>query len=351
MSKKALVYEDPAVPGSLGGVQPFAKASGLSTKKAQQLLQQKLSYTLHKPRRRRFPTLPTLVFGMNEQWQIDLADLQSLAKWNKGYKYLITVIDVFSKFAWAEPIKSKSGQQVKQGLERLWKRAHPRKPLRVQTDAGTEFYNSKVQAFFKEQDVGHFSTYGDAKAAVVERWNRTLKEKMFRYFTAKNTLKYIDILQSLVHAYNHTRHSSIKEKPVNVNESNENTIWNRLYGARLSQKPKKAPKCQIGDKVRLNKKHRPFKKGYLPGWTEEVFLVREVKRHPLVTYKLTEYDGTPIKGTFYEQDVQNVHVSDESLFRVEKVLKRKGKQVFVKWKGWPKKYNSWVAKQDLQVLG
>ena len=264
---------------------------------------------------------------------------------------MITAIDVFSKFAWAGPIKSKSGQQVKQGLERLWKRAHPRKPLRIQTDAGTEFYNSKVQAFFKGQNVGHFSTYGDAKAAVVERWNRTLKEKMFRYFTAKNTLKYIDILQSLVHAYNHTRHSSIKEKPVNVKESNENTIWNRLYGARLSQKPKKAPKCQIGDKVRLNKKHRPFKKGYLPGWTEEVFLVREVKRHPLVTYKLTEYDGTPIKGTFYEPDVQNVHVSDESLFRVEKVLKRKGKQVFVKWKGWPKKYNSWIAKQDLQVLG
>lgn len=75
MSKKALIYEDPTVPGSLGGVQPFAKASGLSTKKAQQLLQQKLSYTLHKPRRRRFPTLPTLDFGMNEQWQIDLADL------------------------------------------------------------------------------------------------------------------------------------------------------------------------------------------------------------------------------------------------------------------------------------
>lgn len=75
-------------------------------------------------------------------------------------------------------------------------------------------------------------------------------------------------------------------------------------------------------------------------------MLREVKRHPLVTYKLTEYDGTPIKGTFYEQDVQNVHVSDESLFRVEKVLK-----VFVKWKGWPKKYNSWITKQDLQVLG
>lgn len=198
---------------------------------------------------------------------------------------MITIIDVFSKFAWAERIKSKSGQQVKQGLEHICKLAHPRKPLRVQSDRGTEFYNEKVQAVFKEQDVGHFSTHGNTKAAVVERWNRTLKEKMFRYFTAKNTLKYIDILQSLVHAY--------KAKPVNVNESNENTIWNRLYGARLSQKPKKAPKCQIEDKVRFNKKHRPFEKGYLPGWTEEVFLVRQVKRHQLVTCKLTEWDGIP----------------------------------------------------------
>lgn len=156
MYKKASVYEDPSVPGALGGVQPFAKASGLSTKKAQQLLQQRLSYTLHKPRRRHFPTLPTLVFGVDEQWQIDLADLKSLAKWNKGYQYLITVIDVLSKFAWAEPIKSKGGEQVKQGLERIWKRAYPRQPLRVQSDLGKEFYNSKVQALFKQHGVHHF---------------------------------------------------------------------------------------------------------------------------------------------------------------------------------------------------
>ena len=350
MYKKASVYEDPSVPGALGGVQPFAKASGLSTKKAQQLLQQRLSYTLHKPRRRHFPTLPTLVFGVDEQWQIDLADLKYLAKWNKGYQYLITVIDVLSKFAWAEPIKSKGGEQVKQGLERIWKRAYPRQPLRVQSDLGKEFYNSKVQALFKQQGVHHFSTHGDTKVAVIERWNRTLKERMFRYFTAKNTLRYIDVLPSLVKAYNHTRHSSHGMKPANVTPSQGRQIWNKLYAHRL-QTSKKTPLCQKGDKVRLNKKHRPFKKGYLPGWTEEVFLIQDVKRRPLVTYKLTEWDGTPIKGTFYEKDVQKVHVSDESLFRVEKVLKRKGPFVLVEWKGWPRKYNSWIAKQDLQVLG
>ena len=105
------------------------------------------------------------------------------------------------------------------------------------------------------------------------------------------------------------------------------------------------PKCRVGDRVRLNKKHRPFKKGYLPGWTEEVFVVTHVRRHPVVTYRLSEWDGTPIKGTFYEPDVQKVQVSDDSLFRGEKGLKRKGRQVLVRWTGWPAKYDSWIPAQ------
>ena len=113
----------------------------------------------------------------------------------------------------------------------------------------------------------------------------------------------------------------------------------------------KKPQCQVGDKVRLNKKFRPFKKGYLPGWTEEVFLVKQIyTTKPVVTYKLTEWDGTPIKGTFYHEDVQKLIVPDDTLFRIDQVLKRKGKQVFVSWKGWSKKYNSWVWKKDLQTL-
>ena len=121
-------------------------------------------------------------------------------------------------------------------------------------------------------------------------------------------------------------------------------VWDRLYGQRLEQKTP-SPKCQVGDFVRLNKKHRPFKKGYLAGWTEEVFVVTHVRRHPVVTYRLSEWDGTPIKGTFYEPDVQKVQVSDDSLFRVEKVLKRKGRNVLVQWKGWPAKYDSWIPAQ------
>ena len=350
LSKVSTAYADPSQPGSLGGVAKFAKAHKIPQSQAKQQLQQLLSYTLHKPRRRRFPTLPTLVFTINEQFVMDLVDLQKLAKYNRGYKYLLTVIDVLSKYAWVEPLKSKNATAMVEALERLWARLGDRLPEKVQTDSGGEFYNAKVQAFFKKQGVNHFSTHGDPHGSVVERWNRTLKTNMFRYFTANNTLKYIDVLPALVKTYNHTFHRSIQENPVNVTPKNENEIWYRLYGFKKGMKVKK-PQCKVGDKVRLNKKFRPFKKGYLPGWTEEVFLVQQIyTKKPVVTYKLTEWDGTPIKGTFYQEDVQKLLLPDDTLFRIDRVLKRQGKQVFVSWKGWPSKYNSWVWKKDLQTL-
>ena len=123
-------------------MEPFAKAHKLKTPQAQQILQSVLSYTLHKPRRTRFPTTPTLVFDRDEQWQMDLVDMQKLSRWNKGNKYLLTVIDVLSKYAWAVPIKSKSSKEMIRGLEGIRRQASPRHPFRVQTDQGKEFYNA-----------------------------------------------------------------------------------------------------------------------------------------------------------------------------------------------------------------
>ena len=117
-------YEDPHEPGALGGVEPFAKAHQLKTPQAHRILQSVLSYTLHKPRRTRFPTTPTLVLDRHEQWQMDLVDMQKLSRWNKGHKYLLTVIDVLSKYAWTVPIKSKSTKEMIRGLERIYKQTN-----------------------------------------------------------------------------------------------------------------------------------------------------------------------------------------------------------------------------------
>ena len=338
-------YHDPRAPGSLGGVQRFAKAHRLPLKKAQRVLERDLAYTLHKPRRRRFPTVPVIVGGLDDQWVADLVEVQPLAKYNRGLRYLLTVVDVLSKYAWVQPLKAKTGVALVKAFEKILKgRRHPN---RLPTDRGKEFYNRTFQRWLDEQGIHHFSTEGDAKASVVERFNRTLKERLYRYFTAANTLRFDDVLPELVQGYNATRHRSIGMAPQDVTWDNEEAVWKRLYGPHVKAKRPKA-KFNVGDRVRLNKIHRTFEKGYLPGWTEEVFVVHRVVPGPVPTYKIHEWDDTPVQGTFYEEDLQKVHVSD--VFRIEKVLKRQKDRWLVKWKGWPDKYNSWIARGDVTSL-
>ena len=173
---------------------------------------------------------------------------------------------------------------------------------------------------------------------------------MWRYFSYANTHRYLDVLDELVTGYNHTYHRSIKTLPAAVNVRNAHVIWDRLYPERQS---KVTFKFKVGDRVRITKKKGVFDKGYTERWTEEIFKIkRRIARRPPV-YTITEYDGTPITGTFYEQELQKV--TTDELFRVEKVLKRRGRnrrtrQVLVKWKGYPSKYNSWIRESDLQSL-
>ena len=342
-------YRDPQQPGSLGGVARFAKAQGIVVKRAKRVLAHELGYTLHKPARRRFPTLRVLVFGPDEQWAADLVDVQQLKKFNKGVNYLLTVVDVFSKYAWVVPIKQKTGLQVASALTDLFKTSK-RSAQKLQTDDGKEFYNKHVTKVLTDHNVHHFSTAGDTKASVVERFNRTFKQRLYRYMTTYNTASYLKALPSLVKGYNASFHRSIGMAPVDVNDRNASDVWERLYGDKKKKKKKKAA-LKVGDKVRLNKKHRPFKKGYLPGWTEEVFVVTRVRLDGnVIVYKIAEWDDTPIKGTFYEEDLQKVTTADDDLFRIDSVVKRKKDTLLVRWKGWPAKYDSWINKKDLVPL-
>ena len=140
----------------------------------------------------------------------------------------LTVVDVLSKFAWVEPIKTKSGENLVKAFEKICKRG--RQPEKLHTDKGTEFTNRLFQRFLKDKNILFFTTHNDTKASIVERFNRTLKGKVWKYFTAKNTTKYIDVLQKLMYSYNHSRHRSIGMKPADVNPENESVVWQRLYG-------------------------------------------------------------------------------------------------------------------------
>ena len=214
-------YKDPEAAGSLGGVVRFARAQGIPVSRARRVLQKNLSYTLHKPRRVRFPTEKVMAQRMDHQWVADLVEVQRIPRYNKGYKYLLAVVDVLSKHGWVQPVKAKTGVELVKAFEKILK-----------SQRGKEFYNQTFQSFLKKNNIHHFSTYGDAKASVVERFNRTLKLRMYRYFTAANTLCYEDVLQSLVRGYNATRHRSIGMAPKDVNWKNERAVWKRLYGSR-----------------------------------------------------------------------------------------------------------------------
>ena len=198
----------------------------------------------------------------------------------------------------------------------------------------------------KRKDIHHFSTSGDTKAGVVERFNRTLKQRLSRYFTTKNKLNFVPVLQDFMKGYNRSYHRSIKRAPNEVTETNSPEVWTTLYG-KTKGKIKK-PRFKVGDRVRLNEKFRQFKKGYLPGWTEEVFVVKSVCKGRVPAYKVDEWDGSAVKGTFYAEDLQKVAVEDDDLFRIDKIVKRKGDKVLVLWKGWPDKYDTWLNKKDVK---
>lgn len=152
-------------------------------------MQKNLIYTLHKPVRRRYTTNPTIANSIDHQWAADLADMKNLSRYNKGIKYLLTVIDILSKFAWVVPLKNKTGTEQKRGFDSILRQG--RKPLRLQTNKGSEFYNKTFQDYLKQKGITHFSTQSDTKASVVERFNRSIKQRLYRALTANNTLEYL----------------------------------------------------------------------------------------------------------------------------------------------------------------
>ena len=277
-------------------------------------------------------------------------NISSLARYNKGYKLLLTCIDVFSKFAWVVPLKNKTGESPVNGFQSILDLV--RSPEKLQTDKETEFLNRNFQSFLKENNIHFFTTNSKLKASVVERFNRTLKTRMWKYFTAKNNRVYIDNLQDIVHGYNNSYHQSTGRAPASVSLLNAGQVRRKLYGNSWT-KPGRKFKFKLGDQVRISKSRRTFKKGYLPSWTQEIFTVTKIIPRVPPVYRLRDYADDEIECVFYAEVLQKVHKSDD-IYKIEKILaekKENGKvKVLVKWLGYDKKFNSWLPKSELRKL-
>ena len=241
---------------------------------------EQLDKELHKPIIRKFRKRKLNSGFKNNIWEADLADMQLISKFNKGFRFLLCVImllyDIFSKYAWVVPLKDKKGanivdafQKVLDDSNRSEAKSKGRKPNKVWFDKGSAFYNSSFKKWLKDHDIEMYSIHNEAKSVVAERFIRTLKTKICKYKTSMSKNVYIDKLDDIVNEYNYTYHRAIKMKLVSVED---NTYID--FGKEVNDKD---PKFKVGDHLRISKYKNIFAKGYTPNWSEEVFVIKKVK--------------------------------------------------------------------------
>ena len=265
----------------------------IKKKDVKEYLQHQETYTKHKQANEKFPTRKVITHSPNHQWQADLCDMRSLAKHNDNYYYILTIIDVFTRYAYAFKIKNKTGEHITEAFKFVFRKDIPKL---LQTDKGTEFINKQTQELFKKHNIHWFTTENLTKAQMVERFNRTLKGRMYKYFTANDTKRWIDVLQELVYNYNTSYHRTIKMTPLHATQNPHEVMDD-------TKVIKHTPQFKPGDYVPISKYRKTFKRGYTANYTDEVFIVSNVLNTTPPTYKIVDIKANKIIGTFYEEEL------------------------------------------------
>ena len=343
-------YFNPNDTGSYGGVKRLyskVKNKGISKKDVLNFLRGEDTYTLFKPVRKRFKTQKTYAAGPHHIWQSDLTDMQSYSAYNQEYRYLLFIIDVFSRYLWISAIKDKKPETLIGEFENLFD-YEKIQPAYLHTDRGTEYTANKFQKFLKDRNIGYFNTFSIHKATIVERVQRTIKEKMHRYFHYNNTYKYINVLQNFVDSYNHSIHRGINSKPADKVKQVETRF-------KMPEGNTNVGTIKVGDYVRVSRLPKPFEKGYKGGWSIEIFTVyKKIARGKVPLYYLKDLNGDTIEGGFYTEELQKVKYIPDKQYKIEKILKTFGKgrnkKYLVKWLGYPESFNSVILASDLKTL-
>ena len=254
-----------------------------------------LADELHKPVIKKFNKRKVYSQFKDNIWGVDLLDMQSLSRKNKGIKYLLCAIDLYSKYAFVIPLKDKKGISIVNAFDKIIKQSN-RKPNKTWVDQGGEFYNNVFKKWFSDNDIIMYSTYNEGKSVVAERFIRTLKNKLYKHMTATGKNAYYDVLDDVVNKYNNTKHSTIRMKPMDVGDNNK-----RVY---IDEHSEKRSRFKVGDRVRISKFKNIFGKGYTPNWSREIFIVDKINDTVPYTYNIKDLNGEEIIGSFYDRELQ-----------------------------------------------
>ena len=302
-----------------------------------------LSEELNKPVINKFPRKKIIVNHIDEIHSCDLVDMQKYSRINKGYKYIFTNIDIFSKYTWSFPIKSKKISDIKPCFQKIFKE---RKPKFIWSDKESAFFSKEMLKFFEDHNIKIYYTNSNLKAVVIERFNRSLRELMMKEFVKNNNTVWYNILQKLIKFYNNRYHNTIKDKPININKSNEKYIKDTIYTYNVTNK---IPKFKINDIVRISLKRRELfdKPSSNIKWSEELFKIHSINKSNVITYKITDMNNKIIQGIFYEKELQLSKMKEDGLYIIEKIIKKVGNRYLVKWRNYSNDFNSWIDKNDI----
>ena len=338
-------FKSPAAYSNIKNVYREAKKENPSLRPGdvKKYLQSEPTYTLHKGQRHVFKRLRTVPTGLNTDWQCDLADVQQIANQNKGYRYILVCIDVLSRKIYVAPTKSKTSKDMIPAFDAIFSHAVPTK---LYSDSGLEFQARPMLEYFDRHGIQKRVMYSPhLHAGVVERSIRTLKGRLYRYFTQYNTKKWIDVIDKLAEAINNSINRTIGVTPNSVNNENSMQLLNKVYKQPDEETAK--PKFILGDYVRIDKDKGVFGKYYLNNFTEELFRIAAVKRTDPPHYKIEDLEGQEIKGVFYEPELSKTTLEPNQ--RIAEILKEKTTRsgttsYYVHWIG--EDNNEWIQKTE-----
>ena len=355
------IYFDPKNPAAFSGLLKVWKIirSDKKVTKAELkdwLLEQD-TYTAYHPVNRKIKRPRTISPGVDAIWGSDVAYMIQFQEHNDGVGYFVVFIDLFSRYAWAYTLKTLRGVEMVKTIKSLFEEEQCKAFF---TDSGSEYKNKLVETYLKSQQVKHYTSKNEKKVAHAERLIKQLKRKLIQYMNETNTYKWTSVLDDFVKAYNNSYHRIIKMTPSQARQADQYTVWSNQYFTKPKnaspprpKKPKnKQPfKFKEGDRVKLLAEKKPFDREYDEKYTAEVFTITDRRiSDSIPTYTIKDEQNDPIIGWFYGKELLKVNVPEDKAYKIETVLrkrKRNGQnEIFVKFRGYPKKFNAWVSDVD-----